>query len=63
MSYTDPDRDGRIAELRTQLEESRTAHAELHKLWRAGLREAEAEEAWGIVNALNWGNPDGSAGT
>jgi hypothetical protein len=63
MGYSDPDRDSRIAELTRQLNEERAARRELHTLWRAGLRQANAEQAWGVVNALNWGDPDGSAST
>jgi hypothetical protein len=63
MSYTDPDRDRRIAELTAEADRYRGLYRETHALWRAGLRQAEAEEARGAVNALNWGDPDGSAGT
>jgi hypothetical protein len=63
MGYTDPDRDSQIRTLRRQLAEERAHYDDLHKLWRAGLRQANDDHAWGVVNALSWGNPDGSAST
>ena len=63
MSDTDPDRELELRTLRRQLAEERAHYDDLHKLWLAGRRQAEAEQAWGIVNALDGGNPDGSAGT
>lgn len=53
MTYTDPDRDRRIAELHAESDRWRDLYRETHALWRAGLRQAEAEQAWGVVNAFN----------
>jgi hypothetical protein len=45
MSYSDPDRDQRIADLQREVQELREQNRATHAMWRAGLKAAERGES------------------
>ena len=53
MSYTDPDRDRQIADLRRQLADEQARYRETHALWSAGLRLAKARGDFEMEAALS----------
>jgi hypothetical protein len=62
VTYSDPYRDGVIAELRQENTRLQQQLRTVHDLWRAGLHEAERQKSWAIVAALSGDAADDAAG-
>lgn len=58
MTYSDPDRDHTILDLRTQLLRSQERYDQLYAMWLAGLREARRQGNAGIELALSGDDED-----